>query len=150
MLGALKSIGHFKYQALLVEILFRYLASVSREVRVQTVVRLFEGVQGRTVGDQSEKEEAMRLLSDLDAGGLEWGIRRFLNQFNRWCASSVSTYQVVSVAIDGVPVPSPTHEQQWVDCNLRHGSLSFYGASTGSLWNYFEVPRDSVSHLSKG
>lgn len=74
----------------------------------------------------------------------------FLNKFNSWCKASVSTYEVRSITVGSQIVAAPLNGNQWVDLNRGAPSLSFYGDSSSLLWNYFEIIKPSVAHISRG
>lgn len=79
-------------------------------------------------------------------------IRLFLNRYNGWAPSNVSSFEVRAIVVGGRQVVSPPvlRNQQWIDLNRRGCSLSFYGDSTSLLWNYFEIQKHSVGHISRG
>lgn len=79
-------------------------------------------------------------------------IRLFLNKFNAWTTTTVFTYPVHSITVGGtiVSAPAALDGKQWIDVNRRSASLSFYGDSNADLWNWFEISKASVAHISRG
>lgn len=82
-------------------------------------------------------------------------IRLFLHKFNSWCNNSaVKTFEVHSITVGGLVVVAPPvaddGAQQWIDFNRKARSLSFFGESNSTIWNYFEIPREAVGSISRG
>lgn len=68
---ALKSVGHYKYQALLLEILNRYLLCASDEIQRRAILHLFDLFPKASQNDTKSVQEMMELLYNCDANHME-------------------------------------------------------------------------------